>query len=102
MNNILSSLEGFEWDENNITKNWIKHKVSPLECEEIFFNDPLVITKDKKHSQTETRYFVSGRTDKDRWLSLAFTIRGNKIRVIMARNMTRKEICRYAQIKRNS
>ncbi len=99
--NILSQVEGFEWDEGNLTKNWDKHRVSHFECEEVFFNEPLIIQKDKPHSQTETRYFVSGKTHNNRWLSLTFTIRNNKARVIMARDMTRKERLRYAQAERN-
>jgi len=39
---ILLKCTGFEWDEGNKDKNWIKHKVSNSECEEIFFNQPLI------------------------------------------------------------
>lgn len=99
---IVFQVEGFEWDEWNITKNWEKHRVSHFECEEIFLNEPLIIRKDEKHSQMETRYFVSGKTNNNRLLSLAFTIRNNKIRVIMARDMTRKESQTYAKVERNT
>lgn len=91
----LQSGVGFEWDEGNEGKNWEKHKVSDAECEEAFFNDPLLASADPERSETEPRYFVLGRTDADRHLFAAFTIRGNLIRVISARNMTRKELRKY-------
>ena len=88
---ILSQCEGFEWDERNINKNWLKHKVSPAECEQIFFNKPLVIQDDLKHSEAEKRFYALGRTDSKRNIFIAFTVRKKRIRVITARDMSRKE-----------
>lgn len=88
---ILSQCEGFEWNDGNINKNWLKHKVSPAECEQVFFNRPLVIQDDKKHSEAEKRFYAIGRTDSKRNLFIAFTIRNKRIRVISARDMSRKE-----------
>lgn len=91
MKNILEKLSGFEWDDGNIDKNKRKHQVEKVECEEVFFNQPLVIFSDKKHSQEESRYYVLGKTMRDRKLFVAFAIRNNKIRVVSARDMSRKE-----------
>lgn|SRR5208283_983803 len=88
---ILASLEDFEWDEGNIKKNWKKHRISHIECEEIFFNNPIIVNKDTPHSPGEDRYFVLGKTDTDRLLFIVFTVRGTKIRIISARDMSRKE-----------
>jgi hypothetical protein len=88
---ILSQCEGFEWDDGNINKNWLKHKVSPAECEQIFFNRPLVIQDDIIHSEAEKRFYALGRTDSKRKLFIAFTVRNKRIRVISARDMSRKE-----------
>ena len=88
---ILSQCVGFEWDKGNIDKNWKKHKVSPAECEQVFFNHPLVVQNDIAHSKTEKRYYAVGRTDSKRNLFIAFTIRNKHIRVISARDMSRKE-----------
>ncbi len=88
---ILSQCEGFEWDDGNINKNWLKHKVSPAECEQIFFNRPLVIQDDIKHSEAEKRFYALGRTDSKRTLFIAFTVGNKRIRVISARDMSRKE-----------
>ena len=87
----LLNCTGFEWDKNNANKIWSKHQVAPSECEQIFFNLPLIIEDDEKHSKKEKRYYALGRTDIDRLLFIAFTIRKDRIRIISARNMSRKE-----------
>ena len=87
----LGKWEGFEWDEGNLLKNWERHRVSASECEQVFFNRPLVAGLDEKHSKAEARYHALGMTDGGRPLFLVFTIRDNKIRVISAREMNRRE-----------
>ena len=89
--NLLVEVEGFDWDKGNIEKNWQRHKVSHIECEEVFFNEPLVVQANEVHSKFENRYYALGRTNDKRCLFIVFTIRRNKIRVISARDMTRKE-----------
>ncbi len=93
----IASIEGFEWDEGNYDKNWIKHRVSNSECEEVFFNLPLLLADDKAHSHDEKRYYVLGQTNSRRWLFISFTVRENKIRVISARDMNQKEERAYAK-----
>ena len=88
---IINEITGFDWDDGNQDKNWIKHQVSNAECEEIFFNIPLLLADDKKHSETETRYYALGKTNAKRELFIAFTLRENKIRVISARDMSKNE-----------
>ena len=87
----LPEFEGFEWDQGNVEKNWLAHEVTPQEAEQTFFNRPLVVADDVKHSRGEKRYFVLGQTDEDRPLFIAFTVRKRRIRVISARDMNRKE-----------
>jgi len=100
---ILSRVEGFDWDKGNIEKNWERHRVAYIECEEVFFNKPLVIKEDEPHSTKEVRYHVLGQTDKGRLLFVVFTVRGNKIRVISARDMKRKERrLYYEQIEKSA
>lgn len=94
-NKIISNCIGFEWDQGNDTKNWDKHNVSTLECEQIFFNKPLIVKRDREHSIAENRYYVLGRTNMDRLLFAVFTIRNNKIRIISARDMTDAEMGGY-------
>ncbi len=97
----FSGIKGFEWDEWNVQKNWEKHKVRPEECEEAFFNRALVAF-DEKHSQEEDRYYLLGETNSGRKLFIVFTIRGDKIRIISARDMSRKERKVYERIKKDS
>jgi uncharacterized DUF497 family protein len=99
----ITNCEGFEWDEGNVEKNWIKHRVSKNECEEVFFNQPILVSEDTKHSHIEKRYYVLGQTDSNRFLFISFTIRNNRIRVISARDMNRKERKKYyEQIEKRS
>ncbi len=91
MQSGLSQLDGFEWDEGNRDKNRLKHKVSNGECEEIFFNQPLIVLEDHKHSKEEQQYAAHGVTDAGRRLHLIFTVRKTKYRVISARDMHGKE-----------
>ena len=81
----------FEWDEGNAEKNWIRHRVSQTECEEVFFNRPLVVSEDEVHSVGEPRFFALGQTDASRLLFVAYTIRNERVRVISARDMIRSE-----------
>jgi uncharacterized protein len=103
MKKLLANCRGFQWDDGNLDKNWYLHQVSNSECEEIFFNLPLIIAPDDGHSQVEQRLYALGRTDRDRWLFVAFTIRDDLIRVISARDMNQKETRKYAaQVERYS
>lgn len=101
MDAVVANCEGFQWDEGNSDKNWYLHQVSNGECEELFFNLPLILASDPRHSTTEQRFYALGRTDADRWLFIAFTVRNNLIRVISARDMNQREMRKYGQkIKR--
>ena len=95
----LSQIEGFEWDEGNNRKSIDKHAVSQAEAEQVFFNEPLLIVEDVRHSSYEIRLHALGQTDAGRLLHISFTLRGNAklIRVISARTMHRKERLRYEQ-----
>ena len=83
---------GFDWDEGNARKN-DKHGVSMAESEQVFFNFPLLVLEDSIHSFQEMRFHALGRTDDGRLLHITFTLRqrNEKIRVISARDMHRKE-----------
>ncbi len=83
--------EGFDWDAGNQQKSWAKHRVDYRECEELFFNKPLLLHEDKSHSGHEARYYALGATNTGRPIFLVFTIRGRKLRVISARDQSRRE-----------
>lgn len=94
---LLADCVGFQWDTGNTDKNWLSHQVQWSECEEIFFNEPLVVALDTAHSLVETRFYALGATDNGRRLFVVFTIREKLIRVISARDMNRRERKAYEQ-----
>ena len=95
---------GFDWNEGNSRKNVDKHDVGQSEAEQVFFNQPILILADLRHSQEEVRYHALGRTDDARLLHIAFTLRNGRklIRIISARDMHRKERFFYEQSKKDS
>ena len=95
----LSKVVGFEWDQGNARKSEDKYGVSKLEAEQVFFNVPLLVLQDARHSEQELRYHALGKTDRGRTLHISFILRSNEslIRVISARDMHRKERAYYDQ-----
>ena len=91
----LTRCTGFDWDDGNLLKSWEKHRVAASECEQVFFNQPLVAGEDEKHSGQEPRFYSLGQTDSGRRLFVVFTLRGTLIRVISAREMNRREKMEY-------
>lgn len=91
INSVLANCEGFQWDKGNSIKNWLKHGVTQGEAEEVFFHEPLLLFEEEKHSEHEDRLLAFGRTDEERRLVVAFTVRKNWIQVISARAMNKKE-----------
>ena len=98
----LNKIVGFDWDEGNRYKNEKKHSLKWQLIEEVFFNDPLLLLEDLKHSKDECRCFALGYTDDNIYLFVVFTKRNNKIRVISARMMNKKERSRYESIEKDS
>lgn len=96
----FSKIIGFSWDEGNARKNQDKHGVTQGEAEEMFFNQPLLVVGDDKHSQAGLRYVALGSTNFDVLLAVVFTLRqeGTLIRVISARPMSKKERMYYEKI----
>lgn len=91
---ILPEPIEFEWDKGNIDKSVRKHKISIKEAEELFRNEPKHILKSERFI-AEKRYMLWGITNTGRKLTAIFTIRGDKIRIISARPMSRKERRNY-------
>ena len=87
----LRKCTGFQWDQGNADKNWERHRVSRSEAEEVFFNQPLVVADDDAHSASEERFYALGRTNRRRSLFVVSAIRRRRIRVISARDMTKRE-----------
>lgn len=80
-----------EWDENKAERNLAKHRVSFEEAKTVF-DDPLYVDfYDPDHSEDEERYLLVGASNQKRLLIVSYTERGNSIRIISAREVTRAE-----------
>jgi len=92
---------GFQWDTGNAYKSKDKHGVSQAEAEEIFFNQPLLIQDDAKHSIAESRFLALGLTSAGKLLAVIFTLRAQAtlIRVVSARPMSKNERAFYEKAK---
>ncbi len=99
---ILPRPLSFQWDTGNADKNSLAHKVTNGECEEIFFCPSKVLLNDTFHSGREVRYIILGITKARRQLFIAFTIRTNQVRVISARDLSKKERQLYEKALKNS
>jgi uncharacterized DUF497 family protein len=88
---------GFDWDAGNERKSLHKHGASQGEAEQPFFNDPLLVLEDNRHSFAEARFHALGCTNEGRRLHITFTLRrdGALIRVISARDMSARERLAY-------
>lgn len=93
----LGACTGFEWDAGNVDKSWERQQVSAVECEQVFFQRPVLIAPDSRHSRGEPRYAALGRTASGRLLTIVFTVREDRVRVISARPMSRRERRAYGQ-----
>jgi uncharacterized protein len=82
----------FDWDENKAVSNLSKHGVSFEEAKTVF-DDPLYVDfYDPAHSEEEDRYLIVGESSQRRLLIASYTEkRGNLIRLISAREVTRTE-----------
>ncbi|MBP9817404.1 BrnT family toxin [Candidatus Shapirobacteria bacterium] len=96
----LTKTEGFEWDLGNQSKNNLSHGVTWDEAEEVFKIVPLLMFADDKHSKSEIREGVYGKTSKGRLLVVIYTIRHNKIRIISARDQNKREKMFYKKYEK--
>lgn len=98
----MENASGFEWDSSNLNKNYLKHSVSYLEAEHVFADKRTDYYEDTKHSENEQRFLALGVSGKNRKLAVIFTVRDDKIRVISARDQSKKERKYYEKNKDTS
>lgn len=83
--------EGFEWDDAKAASNFQKHGVTFGEAATVF-SDPLAVTwPDPDHSIDEDRYLTIGQSAAGRTVIVSHTDRDDRIRIISAREATRRE-----------
>ena len=99
----LFSLEAFEfeWDIGNVTKSSLKHKIEIESAEEVFRNKEMLVPLGIQvlPAANEPRFGVLGVDLTGKHLSICFTVREGRIRVISIRPMSRKERKHYAQVR---
>jgi len=74
----------FEWDDMKNAENIAKHNVSFYEAQDSFFDERRVILQDVRHSSTEKRFFCVGKLGNGGIVTVRFTIRNGRIRIIGA------------------
>ena len=87
----------FEWDPEKARENEQNHGVSFLEASEVFSDDHSSSVSDPDHSIDEARYLIFGISKQGRHLVVSYTERGERIRLISAREMTSRERRAYEE-----
>ena len=77
----------FDWDGANVTHIG-SHGITPAEVEQAYRNEPLVI---ERQDRNEIRQLCLGETDDGRLLAFVFTERGDKLRIVTAYPMHKKQ-----------
>jgi uncharacterized DUF497 family protein len=82
----------FDWDQWNVQKNELKHGVSCVEAESVFYDSSYKLYEDERHSTArETRYIIYGKGLENRVLMVGFTVRKGRVRIITARPASKRE-----------
>ncbi len=91
----------FEWDEGNLTKNLKKHRITSESAEQVFLNKDLIVPLGIQVAPVtnEPRFGLLGSDFSGKRLSLCFTIREGRIRIISARPMSKLERKNYETIR---
>jgi uncharacterized DUF497 family protein len=87
----------FEWDPTKAAANERKHGVSFEEAVDAFGDRLSVTVADPRHSLDEHRLVLFGMSAKQRLLAVMHTLRGDRVRIISAREATRHERREYEE-----
>jgi len=87
----------FEWNPKKAARNLRKHRVSFSEAATVFGDRLGTTVSDPDHSLAEDRYITVGMSSRRRLLMVAHTERGERIRIINARELTRAERDAYEE-----
>ncbi len=86
-----------EWDPKKAASNLKKHRVSFAEAATVFSDRLSITIPDPDHSVNEDRQITVGMSDRSRLLMVAHAERGDRIRIISARELTKAEKESYAE-----
>ncbi len=89
----------FEWDPKKAEYNLQKHGVSFQEASTVFGDQLSITNYDPGHSNDEDRFMIIGWSLQQNLLMVSYTERGENIRIISSRKLTKNE--RKSYEKRN-
>lgn len=81
----------FEWDAIKARYNLRKHGVSFEETSSVFNDVLAAYYRDPDHSGNENRFLPIGTSSQGQLLHVAFADRGERLRIISARRLTKLE-----------
>jgi uncharacterized protein len=87
----------FEWDADKANSNRKKHAVTFEEASTVFGDVLAVIFDDEEHSDEEQREIIIGHSDRNRLLLVSFTEPKDRIRIISARQASKRERTDYEE-----
>jgi uncharacterized DUF497 family protein len=90
----------FEWDARKAAVNLRKHRVSFNEAATVFGDFLSTTVADPDHSADEHRCITVGWSNQGRLLMVAYAERGDRIRIISARILTRRERRTYEEAQK--
>ncbi|MGH7842744.1 MAG: BrnT family toxin [Candidatus Binataceae bacterium] len=85
----------FEWDEHKARTNRQKHRIDFADAAAVFQDDLAVTVADD--DSAEDRYVTLGMDALGRVLVVAYTVRGELIRIISPRRATSRERAQYKE-----
>lgn len=87
----------FEWDTRKSAANLRKQGISFAEAGTVFGDELSITIPDPDHSDQEDRFITIGWSNLHRLLMVAHTDRGENIRIISAREITKVERKEYEE-----
>jgi uncharacterized protein len=91
----MDSFGGFEWDAHKAHANLRKHGVDFAGAVAVFEDEQALTIRDDISAVDEQRYLSLGRDVKGQILVVAYTWRGDRIRIFSARRATGTERAHY-------
>jgi uncharacterized protein len=86
--------DDFEWDDAKAASNYRRHKITFEQAREVFADPFIIEWIDEGQDESERRSSALGMAE-DRLLFVAYTMRGDTIRIISARRAEPFERRRY-------
>lgn len=93
----MHTIEGYEWDANKAAINLGKHGVHFADAATVFSDDFAIRVADQISSLDEDRFVILGMSVPGDLLVVVYTWRGDRIRIISARQATPHERRSYEE-----